>query len=342
MENREREGGRGTMEVRRKIEWRRGGVNEAREVAAEYGYAEYMIERYIQFIGLQDTVQLLKANERPLNPTIQVNTLQIQRNGLQRRLEEKEFVLEPIPYLKRGLKIMHTPFSVGATTEYLLGYYTLQGAASMVVGESLGPHAGERVVDLCAAPGMKTIQLAQDMQNQGSILAIDRSVRRLRALEANLARCGVKNVVGVEFDARRFPQLRYPADKVLLDAPCTGSGIIRKDPRRKRSRRLADIQQMSRIQKQLIEAGIEGLREEGLLVYSTCSLEPEENEAVIAHALVTCPVELVEPPTQMGEPCLILPKWEDQQKELKKTRRFWPQRQDTEGFFIGVLRKCAR
>jgi len=314
----------------------------AREFAAQYGYAEYMVERYVQFIGARDTIQLLKANEKPLVPTIQVNTLQIHRESLQKRLEEKGFGVEPIPYLLNGLQIERTPFSLGATTEYLLGYYTLQGAASMIVGESLDPQSGERVVDLCAAPGMKTIQLAQKMQNQGSILAIDISTRRLRALEANLARCGVKNVVGIQFDARQFSQLKYPADKILLDAPCTGSGIIRKDPRRKWSRRLTDIRQMSRIQKQLIQAGIEGLREDGLLVYSTCSLEPEENEAIIAYALATFPVELVEPPIQMGDPGLMLTKWDDQQREMKKTRRFWPHLHDTEGFFIGVLRKCAR
>jgi NOL1/NOP2/sun family putative RNA methylase len=271
-----------------------------------------------------------------------VNTLQIQQEALQTRLKKKGLRLEPISYLKRGLKITHTPFSLGATTEYLLGYYTLQGAASMMVGESVEARRGERVVDLCAAPGMKTIQLAQDMGNQGSILAIDRSMRRLRALEANLARCGVRNVVGVAYDGRRFPQLRYSADKILIDAPCTGSGIIRKDARRKSSRRVADIQQMSQIQKQLIEAGIAGLGEAGILVYSTCSLEPEENEAVIAHALARCPVELIDPPTQMGEPGLILEPWEDHKEAITKTRRFWPQRHDTEGFFIGVLRKCVR
>ncbi len=313
-----------------------------RKIANKYGYSEYMIKRYITFLGKSETIELLEANEEPLPITIQTNTVQIRLEILKKQLEEKQFEIERIPYTRRGLKIKYAPFSIGATSEYLLGYYTVQGAGSIAIGDAVNPNPDDQVIDMCAAPGMKTLQLAQDMENKGIILALDRSWKRLKALEYNLARCGIQNVIIIQYDSKKLARLKYMADTILLDAPCTGSGIIRKDQKRKKSRGEEDIKLMARIQKQLIGAGIDCLNDRGRLIYSTCSLEPEENEEVINYALNKYPVKLIKPTIKIGSPGLVNVVSDDLSPEIMTTRRLWPHKDGTEGFFIGVLQKCVQ
>ncbi|MCS4542077.1 MAG: RsmB/NOP family class I SAM-dependent RNA methyltransferase [Euryarchaeota archaeon] len=276
----------------------------SKQLAQEYGYDEFLIRRYLTFFGQEETIQLLEANERPLKTSILVNTLRISVDSLKSRLESKGIKLEKIPWIPNGFWVLEAPFSVGATTEYLLGHYYLQEAAAMLPAFVLDPKQNEVVIDMCAAPGGKTIQLAQLMENHGCILALEVDLRRTKALRSNLSRCGVKNAIIFRMSALDLTQLDVQADKILLDAPCTGEGVIRKDPTRKKSRGPPDIEFCSALQTKLIDVAVNCLKEGGILVYSTCSLAPEKNELVIDYVIKKHNLKVLPTEIEVGESAL--------------------------------------
>ncbi|MHA1660196.1 MAG: RsmB/NOP family class I SAM-dependent RNA methyltransferase, partial [Promethearchaeota archaeon] len=260
-----------------------------------------MVKRYIEFLGLDQTIELLEANERPLIPSIRVNTLKIKPAELKGRLEKKGFKLEPIEKVPNGFKILNEPYNLGSLHEFLQGYYYLQNIASMFPPIILDPKPNEVVIDMCAAPGSKSTYLAQIMKNQGNLVLIEKNRKRIPALEINLRRMGVKNSIIFNLDAVYLPKLNIKADRILLDAPCTGEGLIRQDITRKTSRRLKDIKTMARIQQKLLTAGLKMLKPNGQLLYSTCSIAPEENELAVDQVIknsVNC--SIIKIPTQYG------------------------------------------
>lgn len=301
-----------------------------------------MIERYIRLFGSDKLIPFLEGNEQRILPSIKVNTLKISREVLYRRLTEKGFDLEPVALVPDAFYIKKAPFSIGATTEYLLGYYYVQGVASMIPVQELNATPKDFVVDMCAAPGGKTVAIAQTMNNQGAILALDLNRARMKSLRSNISRCGVQNVIAIRMDAANLPGLHLRGiSKILLDAPCTGSGLIPVDPKRKMSRTYEDIEFCSFLQMKLIKAAIKSLEIGGEMVYSTCSIEPEENEYIIDTILKNYDVEIVDLDIKFGEPALNEVFEKIFSEELKKARRFYPYSEKMVGFFICKLRKVA-
>ena len=244
-----------------------------------------MIKRYINFLGLEETIKLLDANELPLKQSIRVNTLKIHPEELKKRLDKKGFELETLEWISYGFKILKEAINLGSLHEYLQGYFYIQNIVSMLPAIILDPQPDNIVIDMCAAPGGKATHLAQLMNNQGSLILIERNRKRIPALEMNLRRMGVINSIVLNFDAQDLYKLDVKADKILLDAPCTGEGLVREDPTRKRSKTLADINKMAKMQIKLLDAGLKALKPGGELLYSTCSIAPEENEFVINDVL---------------------------------------------------------
>ncbi|CAB3288142.1 tRNA (cytosine(48)-C(5))-methyltransferase [Methanocaldococcus lauensis] len=215
---------------------------------------------------------------------IRVNTLKINPKILKKRLEEKNVILEET-FLHYAFKVIKSPFSIGCTPEYLFGYYIPQSISSMIPPIVLNPEKNSFVLDMCAAPGGKTTHLAQLMENSGTIVAVDISKSRIKALKSNINRMGILDTIIINKDMRIFKDYLLKNnilfDKILLDAPCTGN--IVKDKNRKVSKE--DIKYCSLRQKELLNIGIDLLKEGGILVYSTCSAEEEENEEVIRYIL---------------------------------------------------------
>ncbi len=257
----------------------------AQELSQKYGYLQYMIERYIDFLGIDETIKLLEANERDLPPSIRINTLKIRIDEIKEMLEHKGFKLKPIDWVPYGFKILNKSLNLGSLHEFLQGYYYLQNVASMLPAIILNPSPEDIVIDMCAAPGSKSTQLAQIMNNKGTLILIDKNKNRIPSLEINLRRMGVTNSIVLNFDSVKLERLNIKADKILLDAPCTGEGLIRQDISRKRSKKLEDIKKMASIQLKLLKAGLNALKPEGKLLYSTCSIGPEENELVVNKAI---------------------------------------------------------
>jgi NOL1/NOP2/sun family putative RNA methylase len=246
----------------------------------EYHFKPKFKERFRKLLG-RELNTFLEYQKKPMKETIRINTLKISREELVKKLESRGWKLKEIPWYEDGLLVEKRKEELGNTLEYFLGYYYSQGPASMIPSLVLDPKPGEIVLDLCAAPGSKTTQMAQLMKNKGVIIANDKSLSRISILRSNLQRCGVVNTIVTRMDGRMFKNVKQEFDRVLVDAPCSSEGTMRENPHLIKEWNLYTIKKLSNLQKRLIEAGFMRLKEGGVLVYSTCTLAPEENEKVI-------------------------------------------------------------
>jgi NOL1/NOP2/sun family putative RNA methylase len=309
------------------------------DLAKKFGYSAYLVKRYVDLFGLDDTLRLLEANEKGLRKCIRVNTLRVQLDNLVHRLESKGFRLERIGWAPYGFRVLKERFSLGSTPEFLMGYYYVQEAAAMLPALVLAPRPTDIVVELGAAPGGKTTQLAQIMENRGVIVAVDLNRERMRSLRSNLSRCGAADVVAYRMDGKDVPSLGLNVDKVLLDAPCSCDGVIPVDPSRKMSRTIEDIRFCSTIQKKLLSAAITCAQPGGEIVYSTCSTAPEENEYIIADAVREFNVEILDTGLTFGDEGFREAFGVKLPDELRLARRFYPHKHGVEGFFLCKLKK---
>ena len=287
---------------------------------------QFFVDRYSKLGWEHKPVKLRQA--------IRVNTNNVRETDLVRRLESRGIVLEPIPFLSHAYWIRRSPFSVGATTEYLLGYYSIQEAAAQIPATLFADLEGKIVLDACAAPGGKTVQLADAMHNTGVIIALDVEKRRLTALSNHLERCRVGNTIARHMDARHAARLKIKFDRILLDVPCSGNFAADEEWFQRRT--IKDIERNATLQREILKEAAGVLNDEGELVYSTCSLEPEENELNIDWAISHLDLQ-TEPIVCQGEssPTKVLGIQLD--SSVENCRRLWPKL--TQGFFVCKLRK---
>lgn len=289
---------------------------------------DWFIQRYREMdsnlVGDETTPQAIRIN--PLKTTDSELIEILSWQGVQ---------LEKIPFLDHGYKVLEAPFSLGAGIEYLLGLYSLQETASQYPMQALAPSPTDTVLDMASAPGGKTTQAAAYMQNQGVIVAIDINRDRLYATENNVERCGVTNTSIHHLDALNLPD--KPAfTKILLDAPCSGNYTT--DPNWFSKRTEHDIERNAELQKRLLAKALNLLMSGGTLVYSTCSLEPEENEFNIQWLLENYNIEL-EPLDGLGSASSTKIFGVDLSERISYCRRFWPDQTGTQGFFVAKVVK---
>ncbi|MEM3561669.1 MAG: RsmB/NOP family class I SAM-dependent RNA methyltransferase [Candidatus Jordarchaeaceae archaeon] len=266
---------------------------------------------------------------------IRINTINTKDVKIVDRLEGLGFKLEKIPFLENGYWVAEAEFSIGATFEYLLGYYSIQEAAAQIPATLFTDLKGSMVLDACAAPGGKTIQLADLMDNTGVIVALDVKKRRLNALANQLERCRVKNTLVYHLDAAQASKLGLKFDRILLDVPCSGNFATDKQWFKRRT--ITDVERNVRLQREILAEAAKILKDDGEIVYATCSLEPEENEFNINWAVENLKFETV-PIKCYGEesPTKIFGKKLD--SLINNCRRIWPS-EGTQGFFICKLKK---
>ncbi len=300
------------------------------------GYSKTFAERYYELWGGR-ALKIAEAMEKSLPRCFRVNTLRIEVPKLTKLLNKKGFQFRRVPWAREGFCLTREPFSITSTPEYLGGLLYIQEASSMYPPVALEPKPGEVVADMAAAPGGKTSYMAQLMENEGSIYAFDVGEDRLRETRLNLSRLGVTNTILFHKSSLHIDELGVEFDKILLDAPCTGSGTIHKNPERKANRTMEDVEFCQGLQMRLIEKGLSVLKPGGSLVYSTCSLEPEENEFVIQWVLDSFDVELLS--LRYGEPALTNPFGVELSDEIKKARRLYPDRHGTSGFFVAKIKR---
>jgi len=274
--------------------------------------------------------------EVKLKQAIRINTMNSSRDTVASRLESLGIALEKIPFLEDGYWICKSKFSVGATAEYLLGLYSIQEAAAQIPATLFTELEDRTVLDACASPGGKTVQLANLMNNSGVIVALELKQRKMFALANQLERSLVTNTAVYNMDAKEASKLSMKFDCVLLDVPCSGNPITDKDWFNKRT--IEDVHKNSRRQRQILTEAAKVTKDGGELVYATCSLEPEENELNIDWAIGALNVK-VEEIKCYGEKGLTNVFGKKLDHSIEKCRRIWPDQ--TQGFFVCKLRKQA-
>ncbi|KFQ90916.1 Putative ribosomal RNA methyltransferase NOP2, partial [Nipponia nippon] len=317
-----------------------------RDMAAYYSYSDFLLTKLMDIFPLPELINFLEANEVPRPVTIRTNTLKTRRRDLAQALINRGVNLDPLgKWSKTGLVIYDSSVPIGATPEYLAGHYMLQGASSLLPVMALAPQENERILDMCCAPGGKTSYIAQLMKNTGMILANDSNAERLHSVVGNLHRLGVTNAVVSNCDGRQFPKVLGGFDRVLLDAPCSGTGVISKDPAVKTNKDEKDILRCAHLQKELILSAIDSVNAAsetgGYIVYCTCSIMVEENEWVVDYALKKRNVRLVATGLDFGKEGFTRFKDRRFHPSLKSTRRFYPHTHNMDGFFVAKFKKFS-
>lgn len=294
----------------------------------------------------KDREEFFKIVKTPPKNFIRCNTIKISPDELKKRLENKGWKISQVKGFQEAMAIDSKlgPGELGKNIEHQTGLYYVQELSSMMSALALAPKEHDSVLDICAAPGSKTTQLAMMMKNTGMLLANDVKIDRLSALISNTERCGCMNIVATRMDGVRLCQIferkKVVFDKILVDAPCSGEGIIRSDPKVWNMWNPNMIRGLSALQKKLVASAVACLKKDGILVYSTCTFEPQECEEVMQFALDNLGVELesFELPlkTRQG-----LSEWNGKKfnDQIKKCKRIFPQDNDTEGFFVARMRK---
>ena len=300
-------------------------------------FKEKFVERYSK---LTDWETYKKYSLSYLRKSIRVNTLKISVKDCVKRLQDR-FILDPIPWCSEGFWIAHREgrLDIGNTPEHCLGYYYVQEAASMIPPVVLDQRHGEIILDIAAAPGSKTTQIAQYQWNTGVLVANDMTHDRLAALGINLQRCGVLNTLMTQTPGQN---MKGTFDRILVDAPCSGTGTIRKSLKTIMLWNPDMVTRLTYTQKKLLDTAFRLVKPGGTIVYSTCSNEPEEDEGVVSWLLEQHPeakLEEINLPLKHG-PAVTEFNGTKYNPEVAKTLRLWPQDNDTEGFFIAKIRKA--
>ncbi|GKY92850.1 hypothetical protein MPSEU_000254600 [Mayamaea pseudoterrestris] len=316
-------------------------------IAELYGYFPELVEYFLTMFSPAECLEFVDASDKPRPLVIRTNTLKTRRKDLAAALMKRGVSLDPLAaWSKVGLKIIESQVPIGATPEYLGGMYMLQSAASMCPVLALAPEPKERVLDMAAAPGGKTSYIAQLMRNTGVIFANDLKADRQKATVANMHRLGVKNVVACKHDGRKLGVLfKNRFDRILLDAPCSGLGVISRDPSVKVQRTMEEINQCSHLQKELILVAIDALKCKGttggFMVYSTCSVAVAENEEVVNYALSKRDIRIVESGLDFGTPGFTRYQQKRFHPSLALTRRFYPHVHNMDGFYVCKIQKLS-
>merc|ERR1719291_43083 len=317
-----------------------------KDLCTYYSYNDFMIEKFLQVFPVGEIVEVLEANEVQRPVTIRTNTLKTRRRDLAQALISRGVNLDPVgKWSKVGLVVYSAQVPLGATPEYLGGHYILQGASSLLPVMALAPQPGERVLDMASAPGGKTTHIAALLKNTGMILANDANQARCKAVVGNVHRLGITNTVICNYDGRKLPKIMSGFDRVLLDAPCSGTGVISKDESAKMSKDDKDIHLCSHLQKELILAAIDCLDHKsktgGYLVYSTCSVLPEENENVVDYVLRKRHVKLVPTGLDFGVEGFTKYREKRYHPTMNLCKRYYPHTHNMDGFFVAKIKKLS-
>ncbi|MBU2493841.1 MAG: 16S rRNA (cytosine(967)-C(5))-methyltransferase RsmB [Bacteroidetes bacterium] len=255
-------------------------------LAAYYSHPTWLVKRWIKQFGEDFTKELLIANNNKPGLTLRVNSLKTNHEEFKSLLKKVDLKFHDGSYNKDFIRL--TNLTNIADWEYFAkGYFGINDESTGFACRLLDPKQGMKVLDLCAAPGGKTSYLSDIMQNTGTIVAVDKFESRLKILESNLKRMGAKNVESQAVDAfeLNIEEEENKFDRVLIDAPCSGLGTLTKKPDIKWKRDLGEIRKLAEIQLRLLKKGASLLKKNGILVYSTCTIEHEENFDVVSQFL---------------------------------------------------------
>lgn len=270
---------RAVAEGGRQVEFPDPRLDPAGYLAAYHSHPAWLAERYLKRFGFEEAQELLAANNALPPLTVRTNTLRISRPRLRERLREEGVAATPTRFSPEGLRLTEAgdPARLPSFQE---GLFQVQDEAAQLVSHLLNPRPGEVVLDACAGRGGKTLHLAQLTHGQGEVVALDADRRKLESLEESALKLGIPNVNTLVHDATTsLPGRRF--ERVLLDAPCSGTGVIRRRVDLKWRKRPEDIPRLAGLQLSMLEALSPSVAKGGAIVYAACSLEPEEGEELM-------------------------------------------------------------
>ncbi|MFQ5997678.1 MAG: RsmB/NOP family class I SAM-dependent RNA methyltransferase [Candidatus Bathyarchaeia archaeon] len=290
----------------------------------------WFVDYCIKMLGNSEAKMLLQQNTDPSPTYLRINTLQGEEVELIKKLEEDNIELQKLSDYPNFFKLMRSKTPLIKTRSYRTGLFAIQDKSSGTAVQAASPREGMIVYDVCAGPGAKTGYLSQAMQNTGLILSMDISHRRLEILRSEMSRLGVKIVSAFVGDARRSLPIEGVADVVLVDPPCSNTGVFQKDPLAKWRLQQSSLRLFADKQARILEKSAEKVVRKGVRVYSTCSITIEENEEVIQRFLGAHSNFALEKPTVQGKPGLL---------GLTDCVRLYPHIENSNGSFIARLRK---
>ena len=253
----------------------------SRYLSVKYSYPEWLVEKWLALYGKDFTAELLDSGNIPPDFTVRVNSLRTSKEQLKRMLKEEGIEAENGRYLEESI-VISNPSGALKTEAYKNGLFQVQDESSMLVGRILGSKPGEVVMDVCSAPGGKATHIAQMMGDDGTVVARDIHPHKIKLIEDAYLRLGLKSVKAELYDATVVDENYIEkADRVLVDAPCTGLGIIRRKPDIKWARDTQDTKEIVKLQTEILSAASRYVKPGGILIYSTCTINPEENQEMV-------------------------------------------------------------
>ncbi len=292
--------------------------------------------RIEKLLGNEADEYFTQTEDEPYK-AIRVNTLKTSVQEAIKRLEGNGIDLEEIPWTSEGRYITG---NITDTIDYFQGYYYIQDPSSMIPPIILDPKPGEVILDMTASPGGKTTHIAALMENTGLLMANEGSIKRIPTLRFNLSKYGVTNTIVTRMDATQTIKTDIRFDKILLDAPCSGEGLFTTNKEACRQWSLKKVRKCANIQAKMIENAASLLKEEGVLVYSTCTLAPEENEAIINSILDTgFKVDKINLNGLDARPGITHWEGSEYDKTVKDTLRIYPHLNKSMGFYVARLVK---
>jgi 16S rRNA (cytosine967-C5)-methyltransferase len=295
---------------------------------------DWLYDKFVAQYGEEETQQLAGVLNTPAPLDLRVNSLKADRDAVVKQLAEAPIVAEPTPYAPLGLRVWKKP-ALQNLPLFKEGAIEVQDEGSQVLAQLVGARRGEMVVDFCAGAGGKTLALGAIMRNTGRLYAFDVSEKRLTKLKPRLARSGLSNVhpvvIAHERDAK-IKRLAGKIDRVLVDAPCSGMGTLRRNPDVKWRQQPQSIVELQEKQAAILDGASRLLRAGGRLVYATCSLLNEENDAIVEQFLASHPDYQLVPMSQvLAEQKIPL--------EMGDYLKMLPHKHQTDGFFAAVLER---
>ncbi|WP_324730120.1 16S rRNA (cytosine(967)-C(5))-methyltransferase RsmB [Lysinibacillus fusiformis] len=305
--------------------------NPIERLAIETSHPIWLVQRFVDNYGLEVATGMLHENNVPPMQTVRVNTTKVTVEQAIAELEAEGLTAKQSDVIPECLHL--TNGQPARTHAFKEGHITIQDESSMIPANVLNPSPGMRVLDMCAAPGGKTTHLAEIMKNEGSIFATDLHPHKLDLIDHNTERLGLDIIETAPIDGRKAPEFLQAEsyDAVLVDAPCSGLGVMRRKPDIKYTKREEDLENLQTIQLALLDAATKVLKIEGKLVYSTCTVDIQENEGTVKAFLATHPemeaIQLESLPTKLAE------------KQANGMLQVFPQDFGSDGFFVAAFRK---
>ncbi|MEG3870639.1 MULTISPECIES: 16S rRNA (cytosine(967)-C(5))-methyltransferase [unclassified Microcoleus] len=294
-----------------------------------HSFPEWLIELWIEQIGETETEQLCEWFNQSPTIDVRINPLKSSIAQIETAFKSQNISTSRIPNLPQALRLNGSIGAIQNLPGYSEGWWTIQDSSAQLVTHLLAPQPGETIIDACAAPGGKTTHSAELMQDEGTIYACDKTASRLKKLKENADRLQMKSIKIHTGDSRHFPEFVNLADRVLLDAPCSGLGTLHRRADARWRHTPENIQQQSQLQSELLANAATFVKSGGVLVYATCTIHPLENETVIRSFLDSNPHWQIEPPT------IDLPVQPSPEGWVK----VWPHRHHMDGFFMVRIKR---